>query len=475
MRLDILAIILIILVGCATETAEQPLPTRVILPATETPLPTHTPVFGLETRVALLTVAPSATATYPPTKTPPPTATITNTPPVSPTLTNTSPPDSTPVPPTNTPLPLATTVSPSALTGAVIAVNGANVRLGPGQHFEPPLRLLADETAVEVVGRTTDNSWYQIETDAGERGWVFGELLSVPGSAEVVPVTWVEIPTLTPDPAEQVVVIAPSTPVIGGPPVSQPPSAGVYYNIPARASQIFNQGRQTGQQPTVISTVGDSLTHQQAFLDGYDLGQYNLGPFGHLQPTIDYFRGSFARQSLAAFPGASVLSLMDPMYATDPRCQPDESPVACEYRINKPAISVILIGAGIDLQNLSIDVYRDYLGRIVDYTIQQNIIPVLTTFPNGPTYYVEKSQHLNIVVMEVAGQRQIPLIDLRATAILMDNGGVMWDGFHLSQRGDELGGDPWIDLNGDQNRYALTLRNFLTLQMLDSIRRMVMS
>lgn len=463
MRREILALVLIVLAGCATETAEQPLPTRVTLPATGTALPTHTPIFGLETRVALLTVAPSATATFPPTKTPPPTATITNTPQFSPT-------------PTRTPPPLATAVPPSILPGAV--VGAVNLRLGPGQHFEPPMRLLADETTVDVVGRTTDNTWYQIETDAGERGWVFAELLAVAGTAEILPITWVEIPTLTPNPAGPLIVIAPSTPVIvisGGPSVSQPQPAGVYYTVPARASAIFNQGRQTGQQSTVISTVGDSLTNQQAFLDGYDQGQYDLGPFGHLQPTIDYFRGSFARESLAAFPGASVLSLMDPMHATDPRCQPDETPIACEYRINQPAISVIMIGSGVDLQNLSVEVYRDYLGRIVDYTIQQNIIPILTTFPSGPTYYVEKAQHMNMAVMEIAAQRQIPLIDLRASAMLMSGGGVMWDGFHLTQRGEGLGSDTWIDLNGDQNRYALTLRNFLTLQMLDSIRRMAMS
>ena len=96
-------------------------------------------------------------------------------------LTNTPQPSATPRP-INTPVPTAT---PSI--SAVVITQLANIRSGPGTSFNAVGALAQDEVVV-VVGRNADSSWVKMKTQKGTLGWVFAELLKVPGSMEDLPV-----------------------------------------------------------------------------------------------------------------------------------------------------------------------------------------------------------------------------------------------------------------------------------------------
>jgi len=62
---------------------------------------------------------------------------------------------------------------------------------------------------------------------------------------------------------------------------------------------------------------------------------------------------------------------------------------------------------------------------------------------------------------------QIPLIEFRNPALNLPDRGAGDDKFHLSMNGVSY----YIVLNGEQNVYGLTLRNLLTLQAVDDLRR----
>ncbi|MEM7332598.1 MAG: SH3 domain-containing protein, partial [Chloroflexota bacterium] len=76
---------------------------------------------------------------------------------------------------------------------AVVNTN-ANVRTGPGLSFGTIAGGANAGTSVSLIGRTSDNSWYQIVLPDGQEGWIFGTLLNVNsgvdlGGLEVVEVT----------------------------------------------------------------------------------------------------------------------------------------------------------------------------------------------------------------------------------------------------------------------------------------------
>ncbi|MFZ0544562.1 MAG: SH3 domain-containing protein [Candidatus Promineifilaceae bacterium] len=56
--------------------------------------------------------------------------------------------------------------------------NAIYVRSGPGDEFEQVGLLYEDETAV-VVGTDAFGSWYQIQTEDGEEGWVAASVVEV--------------------------------------------------------------------------------------------------------------------------------------------------------------------------------------------------------------------------------------------------------------------------------------------------------
>jgi hypothetical protein len=77
-----------------------------------------------------------------------------------------------------------------------------NVRAGPGTNYPVAAQFEPGQEAV-VTGSNPDQSWWQIRLESvteetGAVGWVYGELVSLLGQAEAIPV--VEIPTPPPPP-----------------------------------------------------------------------------------------------------------------------------------------------------------------------------------------------------------------------------------------------------------------------------------
>lgn len=425
--------------------------------------PTDAPPTSTATVTDIPTITPAGqpSATY--TSTIAPTATITPTPRNSPTPTNTIPPT-------------------QAGDAAVIGENGVNLRPGPGRNYSPPIALLAPATELILIGRTSDSRWYEAQTFSGQRGWVSADLVTPRRDIASLPVTWIVEPTLIP-----VVVPTVSIPLGEVPPPQYlepiPPSSAEAsvpgLGISQRVRQIFQAGRQRGNRPNVFSKVGDSTTATQPFLVAFGIGtsDYDLGPYGYLQETINYFsvspRGgmanSFVNQSLAASSAFNAAAVLASIWADDQVCQPNESPLLCEYRISRPSVAIIMLGA-VDMQIYDAAQFRQSMDTIVATTIEQGVIPVLTTFPSAPEFHGDKAEEFNGIIREIASREQIPLIDLRAATWEMPHYGVGTDNFHLSHRGDG-----YTTFNGEENQWGLTRRNLLTLHTLDVLRREVLT
>ena len=67
--------------------------------------------------------------------------------------------------------------------------------------------------------------------------------------------------------------------------------------------------------------MGDSTTEIPFFLARFDEGPYDLGEYGYLQSVIDYFPGSFARDSVSVRVGLYSYTLFDPIWADKAVCQ----------------------------------------------------------------------------------------------------------------------------------------------------------
>jgi hypothetical protein len=238
--------------------------------------------------------------------------------------------------------------------------------------------------------------------------------------------------------------------------------------ISPRVMAVLQAAKDAGRNMHAYAKVGDSITASQRFMIGFNKHEYDLGENAYLEETIAYFEGAHWRESIAAQPGFNAASLLDPLQADDPQCEPNETPLACEYRVYNPAIAIIMLGA-VDVNpstQYDIASYETFMTQIIEYSLEQNVVPVLTTFPFALDYYPDKSIAYNALIRELAQRYEIPLIDLQTPAAGLPHGGVQEDGFHLTTRGDDM-----IDIhNGDQHRYGIILRNLLTLQLLDTMR-----
>ena len=216
------------------------------------------------------------------------------------------------------------------------------------------------------------------------------------------------------------------------------------------AAEIYQRGVAAGNDPHIFSVVGDCQSEPNVFLGIYETNRYSLGDsYQFLQETIDYYRGSFSRKSLAVRDGMSAPTALSALWADKESCQPDESPVACELRVRKPSIMFINLGTNW-LPGASAAAYGKYLRQIVEIVIANGTLPVLSTKADD----VEGGQGINKVTAEIAHDYDIPLMNFWAAAQSLPNGG--------------------LDSNRD-NVYLTPdgwdRRNFSALETLDALRR----
>lgn len=188
---------------------------------------------------------------------------------------------------------------------------------------------------------------------------------------------------------------------------------------------IYIRGLALGNNPHAFAKIGDCNSETPWFLTRFDQGQYDLGPYSHLQSTLDHFAGSFARESVAAWTGNHVWALLDPTWANPAYCLPGESPLECEFRITKPSIALIRLGTN---ESRSPQLFEDHMRRVIAFTLERGTIPVLGTKADR----LEGSDAINEIIRALAAEYQIPLWDFGRAADHIPGRGLSTDGFHLT-------------------------------------------
>jgi hypothetical protein len=248
------------------------------------------------------------------------------------------------------------------------------------------------------------------------------------------------------------------TPVSG----AKQPYTGHFSGIGTSLKAIYQQGQSYGNNPRGISKIGDCEAAFPVFLQGFDAGTYDLGSYQYLNSVVSYFSGSFKRVGYAADGGMSSSALLNPIWANPNVCNSGESPLACEYRLNTPSVALIMTRT-LDQAALDNGQFHYELTQIVQYTINQGIIPVLSTTtywgPNNPD-----AQQINDIIRQVAAENGIPLWDFWLTSETLPNRGVTQD-YHIA--------DPAYTrstyFDAESLQMAVTHRNLEALEILHAI------
>lgn len=231
---------------------------------------------------------------------------------------------------------------------------------------------------------------------------------------------------------------------------------------------VFERGQALGYAANRVTKVGDSVSYNPLYLAPLAAGDYDLGPYDYLTETAAFFAPGIETRSAAAKIGLTAFSVFDPAWASPRYCKDDETPLACEYRRTQPSIAFIMFGTN-DSGVLNSEQFDQQLRQIVAETLTLGIIPVLSTFPasiEADTW--PQAARFNTIIVQVAADQHVPLINLWAAAQSLPGGGLSDDHAHLTVSGERLN-----LAAGYESLYGVSLQNLLALALLDELRRVI--
>lgn len=333
-----------------------------------------------------------------------------------------------------------------------------NIRSGPAPHYAILATLPAGQT-LPLFGANGAGDWYAVQfDDAGgqplSNAWIAAEVTRLQGECDILPT----IPD--PDPPDAYLQLM-DVPILPE-------------RISPRVHEIVARGQALGNDPHAFTKIGDCNTDTSYFLAAFDWGDYDLGPYTALEPSIDYYDGWFEHTSLAGKIGFNATTVLDPMWSDPKICEPQdgEGPLACEYRLTQPSVVVMMFGPN-DMIGLTDAQFEDAVRGILDLSIEQGVIPVITTFTWHENNQWETSLRFNAVLVDLAQEYELPLINLWRAARSLPNFGLIADYTHLTA---VEGAESYFAISfahGEEAVSGYALRNLLTLQTLDLLRREV--
>ena len=304
------------------------------------------------------------------------------------------------------------------------------------------LTLLPPDTPLTILGLSADRDWLRVQTEDDLIGWVFAQYVDV----------HIDLAAAF-------------------------PAAGLRMRLPLdvvdHIRQIYARGQQLGNHPDVFAKIGDSITKSILTLDPVGDGLYDLGDYAYLQAVIDFYsrtptrdgHNSFNDESLAAEVGWTTYRVLNPDESDPTLCLAGKSPLLCEYRLLQPSVALIMFGTN-DVSILDPDNYRANLDRIVELSERRGIIPILSTIPVRVNYETQ-CQQFNAIIVNVAAQHAIPLLDYSGAMLPLGRAGYDLDKVHPSVPPKGYAGA--ADFRAANLYYGYVIRNLTALQMLDLV------
>lgn len=235
-------------------------------------------------------------------------------------------------------------------------------------------------------------------------------------------------------------------------------------NVSDAMREVYGRGIAMGNDPARFSIIGDCQNVSSYFLSMFDKpGEFSLGDeYAYLQPTIDYYKGSYSRQSLAVKGGFNVAAILSPLRADPKSCNKNESPLDCELRTWKP--SVVFVSMETWWSEKPEEEYDKYMRRVIERILEAGAVPIIATKADN----LEGNHGINATIAQIAYDYDIPLWNYWAAVQPLPNQGLWKDGFHLTFARNFFD-DPVRMKN------AWPWRNLTALQTLDVVRRGLMA
>jgi hypothetical protein len=233
--------------------------------------------------------------------------------------------------------------------------------------------------------------------------------------------------------------------------------------VPAEVSEamraVYQRGLEMGNDPRHFSVIGDCQNVSSYFLAFFEKpGEFNLGEYAYLQPTIDYYQGSFARKSLAVRGGFNVAAVQSPLRSDPKSCNKNESPLDCELRTWKP--SVVFVSMETWWSEKPEEVYDKHMRTVIERILATGAVPIIATKADN----LEGDHSINATIAQIAYDYEIPLWNFWAAVQPLPNHGLSSDGFHLTFARNFFD-DPV------RMKSAWPWRNLTALQTLDVVRK----
>jgi hypothetical protein len=224
--------------------------------------------------------------------------------------------------------------------------------------------------------------------------------------------------------------------------------------------EVYQYGLEMGNDPTHFSVIGDCQNVSSYFLSTFDKpGDYSLGTeFTYLQPTIDYFHGSFSHVSVAVKGGFNAAAVISPLRSDKSVCNANESPLDCELRLWRP--SIVFVSMETWWSQKPEQEYEKYMRKVLDRIIETGAVPIIATKADN----LEGDNAINATIAKLAYEYDIPMWNFWAAVQPLPEHGLSPDGFHLTFARN------FFDDNARMES-AWPWRNLTALQALDAVHK----
>jgi len=224
--------------------------------------------------------------------------------------------------------------------------------------------------------------------------------------------------------------------------------------------EVYQRGLTMGNAPTHFSVIGDCQNVSSYFLSVFEQpGEFSLGDeYAYLQPTIDYYQGSFSRVSVAVKGGFNAAAVISPLRSDKSVCNANESPLDCELRLWKP--SIVFVSMETWWSQKPSEEYDKYMRKVLDRITENGSVPIIATKADN----LEGDNSINATVAQLAYEYDIPMWNFWAAVQPLPDRGLSDDGFHLT-----FARNFFDDPKRMEN--AWPWRNLTALQSLDAVRK----
>ena len=257
-------------------------------------------------------------------------------------------------------------------------------------------------------------------------------------------------------------------------------------DVTSHIKKVAGRGESFGNRAGVFVKIGDSITASPSFLQALACEAPRLGAWGELRGTLEFFgetavplgseealcptSNSYSRLGLAAVGGWRAVDALAPRESF-PECQGLPA-VACELRLLRPSIALIMFGTN-DLEDFTAVQFRRDLARVARLVSGAGTIPVISTIPpRAQRPFAQRVARFNAEIAALAENRALPLWNFWRQMVEpgVPNWGLSRDGVHPSALCPPCTA---VDFRPPGLRYGYALRNLGALRVLDRLRRQV--